>query len=114
MKTHKYVENILSSDRQDYIEEYAKSTAYELASIVNEGGKQKGYNIPFINEKNPNIGKDIVHMSKSMMKKNGRGLKSIIRNSLVYTEPHPPFGEEDTKDLIHRDLRIIFKNIINF
>ena len=55
MKTYKFVENILSPDRQDYIEEYAKSTAYELASIVNEGGKQKGYNIPFINEKNPNI-----------------------------------------------------------
>ena len=104
MKTHKYVENILSSDRQDYIEEYAKSTAYELASIVNEGGKQKGYNIPFINEKNPNIGKDIVHISKSMMSENNGKLTSIIRNRLVYTKPHPPFGEEDTKELIHRDL----------
>ena len=31
-------------------------------------------------------------------------LKSTIRNRLVYTEPHPPFGEEDTKELIHRDL----------
>jgi len=101
---YSYVENILPPDRQNYIEEYAKSNTSESASIVNEGGKQKGYNIPFINEKNPSIGKDIVHMSKSMMKKNGRGLKSIIRNRLVYTEPHPPFGEEDTKDLIHRDL----------
>ena len=97
MKTYRYVENILSSDRQDYIEEYAKSTAYELASIVNEGGKQKGYNIPFINEKNPNIGKDIVHISKSMMSENNCRLTSIIRNRLVYTKPHPPFSQRLTK-----------------
>ena len=107
MDKYTYIENILSSDRQDYIEKYAKFGICNFEntnSIVKENGKQRGYNIPFINEKNPNIGRDIVSISKSMMKKNGSELKSIIRNRLVYTEPHPPFGEEDTKELIHRDL----------
>ena len=39
------------------------------------------------------------------MSENNCRLTSIIRNRLVFTiVPHPPFGEEDTKDLIHRDL----------
>ena len=75
MKTYRYVENILSSDRQDYIEEYAKSTAYELASIVTEGGKQKGYNIPFIN-------------AGILLKRSFRNLRNFCTNHSVIKIPY--------------------------
>lgn len=107
MDKYIYIDNVLPLDRQNYIEEYAKFGICNFEntdSIVKKDGKQKGYNIPFINEKNPNIAKDVVYISKFMLAHVNEKLNSIIRNRLVYTEPHPPFGEKDTKDLIHRDL----------
>lgn len=107
MDKYLYIDNVLPLDRQNYIEEYAKFGICNFEntdSIVKKDGKQKGYNIPFINEKNPNIAKDVVYISKFMLAHVNQKLKSIIRNRLVYTEPHPPFGEKDTKELIHRDL----------
>ena len=104
MDKYLYIDNVLPLDRQNYIEEYAKSNTSESASIVNEGGKQKGYTIPFVNERNPNLAKDVVYISKFMLAHVNEKLNSIIRNRLVYTEPHSPFGKEDTKDLIHIDL----------
>ena len=74
MDKYIYIDNVLPLDRQNYIEEYSKFGICNFEntdSIVKKDGKQRGYNIPFINEKNPSIGKDIVHMSKSMMKNGG-------------------------------------------
>ena len=48
MKTYKFVENILSPDRQDYIEEYAKFQQCDPSKgdLAKEGGKVCKKEIP--------------------------------------------------------------------